>query len=225
MYQYCVNCSGFKGVGRSPETLIGVVGLTDHAAGRLPRGWRLQDTVPWTMSWTGEEHFELRESGDFPGLVDLVQLERPGEGIPRFKALHVTRLRTGIARHICHVCGRPTPRADRYLLPVQSGGFVTVGEDSSRYAANVPLLHLACTRKAQRLCPHLRQATIPPVAYPSEESQLVPRRDVVEGMEPLARTLPPNLPVVFSCCRLFGPRFSRKIFELRRANAPNVFTR
>lgn len=187
--------------------------------------WRLRDTVPWTVSWTGEEHYHFAESQDFPGLVDLVQAERPGEGVPKFKALHVTRLRVGMARHICHVCGRPTPRHDRYLLPVQSGGFVTVGEDPFRYAANVPPMHLACARKAQRLCPHLRQATIPPIAYPSEESRLMPRRDVVEGMEALARTLPPDLPVVFSCCRVFGTRFSSKILKLRQAHAKHSFQR
>jgi hypothetical protein len=177
------------------------------------------------VSWTAEESFDLVDSQDFPGLIDLVQIERPGEGLPKFKALHATRLRLGMARHICHVCGRATPRNDRYLLPVQSGGFVTVGEDPFRYAANVPPLHLTCVRKAQRLCPHLGRATIPPVAYPGEDSQLMPRRDIVEGMEALAKTLPPNLPVVFSCLRLFGPRFSKNILKLRQAHAQHAFAR
>ena len=198
---------------------------TNHMKAFIVPAWRLRDTVPWTVSWTGEETFDLTDSQDFPGLVDLVQIERPGEGLPKFKALHVSRLRIGMARHLCHVCGRPTPRNDRYLLPVQSGGFVSVGEDPFRYAANVPPLHLACTQKSQRLCPHLRQATIPPIAYPSEESWLLPRRDVVEGMEALAKTLPPNLPVVFSCYRLFGPRFSRRILQLRQAHAQHAFMR
>jgi hypothetical protein len=44
-------------------------------------------------------------------------------------------------------------------------------------------------------------------------------------MEALAKTLPAGLPVVFSCCRLFGPRFSRKILEMRRVHAANAFTR
>ena len=187
--------------------------------------WRVGESVPWTVSWTGEEGFELQNSSDFPGLVDLVQLQRPGEGLPKFKALHVTRMRLGLARHICHVCGRPTTRNDRYLLPVQSGGFVAVGDDPFRYAANVPPLHLACSERAQRLCPHLGKATIPPVAYPGEDSQLLPRRDVVEGMEELAKTFAPGLPVVFSCLRLFGPRFSRKIRRLREDHAEHAFAR
>ena len=108
---------------------------------------------------------------------------------------------------------------------MQSGGFVAVGDDPFRYAANVPPLHLACAAKAQRLCPHLGQATIPPVAYPGEDSVLLPRRDVVEGMEALAKTFAPGLPVVFSCLRLFGPRFSRKIRKLREAHAEHAFAR
>ncbi len=187
--------------------------------------WIVGDSVPWTVSWTGEERFSLADSRDFPGLVDLVQIDRPGEGLPKFKALHVTRMRLGMARHVCHVCGRPTPRNDRYLLPVQSGGFVTVGDDPFRYAANVPPLHVNCARRAQLLCPHLGRATIPPVAYPGEESWLMPRRDVVEGMEALAKTLPRHTPVVFSCFRLFGPRFSRKILKLREAHAQHAFAR
>jgi hypothetical protein len=193
--------------------------------GPAPPSWIAGDTVPWTVSWTGEETFDLKDSQDFLGLVDLVQLDRPGVGRPKFNALHVTRLRIGISQHICHVCGRPTLRTDRYLLPVQSGGFVAVGDEPFRYAANVPPLHLRCARRAQRLCPHLGRATIPPVAYPGEESWLVPRRDVVEGMEALAKTLPRNLPVVFSCMRLFGPRFSRKIRTLREAHAQHAFAR
>lgn len=199
--------------------------MTEPTAPRPAQAWTPGITVPWTVSWTGEEHFDLAPSADFPGLVDLVQAEHPGEGLPKFKALHVTRHRRGMAGHLCHVCGRPTPRTDRYLLPVQSGGFVTVGDDPLRYAANVPPLHLACAQKAQRLCPHLGQATIPPVAYPAEESRLLPRRDVVEGMEELAKTLPRNTPVVFSCLRLFGPRFSRKIHKLRTTHAAHAFAR
>lgn len=187
--------------------------------------WRVGDTVPWTVSWTAEGRFDFRPSTDFPGLFDLVQDARPGDGLPNFKALHVSRLRAGIARHLCHVCGRPTPRNDRYLLPVQSGGFVALPGSSIGYAANVPPLHLSCAGRAQRQCPHLRQATLPPVAYPGEESRLLPRRDVVAGMEAVAAAAPPGLPVVFSCFRLFGPRFSRKILRLREAHAEHAFLR
>ncbi|MGI8839499.1 MAG: hypothetical protein ACR2F8_01720 [Caulobacteraceae bacterium] len=172
--------------------------------------------MPWSVSWTGEQAFELKPSHDFPGLTDLVQAQRPGVGAPVFAAVHVTRQRMGMAAHLCHVCGRPTPRSDRYLFPVQSGGFVTLADGSMRYGGNVPPVHLACAAKAQRLCPHLSGSMAPPVAFPRDEGRLVRRTDVVPGMEALAKTLPAGLEIVFSCYRLFGPDFSRQVEGLRR---------
>lgn len=157
-------------------------------------------------------------SDDFPGLLDLVQVQRPGNGSPKFAMLHVTRHRMGMGRHLCHVCGRLTLKRDRYIFPVQSGGFVTLRDDSVRYAGNVPPVHLACAKRAQRLCPHLSHSFAQPVAYPTEESRLMPRLDVVEGMEALAKTLPSNLKVVFSCYRLYGPGFTKFVKKLRLAH-------
>ena len=177
--------------------------------------WHVGTNVPWTVSWTGEDSFKLRPSEDFPGLTDLVQVAHPGEGKPKFAALHVGRQRAGLASHLCHVCGRRTLARDRYIFPVDSGGFVTLSDKSRRYAGTVPPLHLACARRAQRLCPHLGHAYAQPTAYPSEESTLMPRPDVPEGMEEIARTLQPGLRVVFSCFLLFGPRFSERVARLR----------
>ena len=177
--------------------------------------WNVGITVPWTVSWTAEESFKIRPSTDFPGRTDLLQAERPGQGLPKFAALHVNRQRLGLAGHLCHVCGRRTLVRDRYIFPMESGGFVTLGDETRRYAGTVPPLHLACAKRAQRLCPHLGHAYAQPVAYPSEESTLMPRPDVPEGMEALAKTLAPGLRVVFGCFRLFGPRFSERIARLR----------
>jgi hypothetical protein len=171
--------------------------------------------VPWSVSWTGEQLYDLQLSQDFPGLVDLVQREQPGVGAPRFAALHISRHRAGMVRHLCHVCGKPTPRRDRYIFPKDSGGFAILPDESTRYAGNVPPVHLSCARRAQQLCPHLRSAYAVPVAYPAEESVLIERTDVVPGMEDVARTLPPHLKIVFTCYRLYGPRFSRQVARLR----------
>jgi hypothetical protein len=179
--------------------------------------WRIGGNVPWSVSWTGEQHFELRMSDDFPGLVDLVQTERPGEGKPRFAALHVTRHRRAMAGQLCHVCGRPTLRGDRYIFPVESGNFVTMPDESMRYAGNVPPVHLSCARKASELCPHLSQSQAHPVPYPTEDSRLMHREDVVPGMEEVAKSLPGNLRIVFTCYRLYGPRFTRQVRRLRAA--------
>ena len=155
-------------------------------------------------------------SEDFSGLVEVVQVQRQGDGSPKFAAQHVTRHRLGMADHLCHVCGKPTPNRDRFIFPVQSGGFVTMPDDSIRYAGNVPPVHFKCAGLGQRLCPHLSHTLAEPVAYPSEPSRLLPRPDVVPGMEALAATLPSNLKIVYSCYRLYGPRFTKLVRKLRR---------
>lgn len=176
--------------------------------------WRVGETVPWTVSWSGENDFSLAPSTDFPGLIDLVQTENPGVGAPRFSAMHVTRHRRAMVHHLCHVCGKPTDKRDRYLFPVHSGGMVTLTDGSTRYGGNVPGVHLACSRRAKRLCPHLSGNQGLAVAYPSEEGRLIQRTDVVPGMETLARTLPQRDDIVFTCYRLFGEAFSRKVERL-----------
>jgi hypothetical protein len=183
-------------------------------------GWQIGRNVPWTVGWSGEQKFSLADSTDFPGLLDLRQVERPGEGTPKFAQMHVTRLRLGMVGHLCHVCGRRTLKGDRYIFPVQSGGIVPViGSATPRYVGNVPPVHLACARLAQKLCPHLVEHLGEPVPYPSEGSELRPRLDVVEGMEALAKTLPRGAKIVYSCIRLYGPRFSRQVERLRAAPA------
>jgi hypothetical protein len=192
--------------------------VTVTKARAFSEGFDIGGNVPWAVSWSAEQNFSLRPSVDFPGLVDLVQEEKPNQGSPKFAQMHVTRHRLGMARHMCHVCGRRTPRHDRYLFPLQSGSMVPAGE-SLRYVGNVPAMHLNCARRSQALCPHLIAALAAPMAYPSEESVLLPRTDIVAGMEALAATLPRGLPIVYSCYRVFGPRFSQKIARLRPAPA------
>jgi hypothetical protein len=181
--------------------------------------WTIGVNVPWTVAWTGEQSFELQPSVHFPGLSDLVQVQRPGQGTPMFAAQHVTRHRMGIADHRCHVCGELTSKRDRFIFPVQSGGFVLRGDDTERYAGNVPPVHLACGKRARLLCPHLNHTLAHALPYPSEPTRLMRRTDVVPGMEALAKGLPPGLKVVFTCYRLFGPRFTRHVKRLREEHA------
>jgi hypothetical protein len=178
--------------------------------------WRVGETVPWSVSWTGEDFYELKPSIDFPGFTDLVQAQKPGVGSPVFAVLNVTRQRIGMVHHLCHVCGRPTTRRDRYLFPLESGGFVTMTDGEVRYGGNVPPLHLACARRARRQCPHLGASIASPVAFPSDEGRLVQRTDVVPGMEDLAKRLPRGQAVIFSCYRLHGPTFTRTVQRLRQ---------
>ena len=187
-----------------------------EAAETSPARWTIGLNVPWTVAWTGEQFFDLCESDDFPGLVDLVQAHKPGVGSPKFAAQHVTRHRRGMADHLCHVCGQPTSKHDRFIFPVHSGGFVILPDESTRYAGNIPPVHLACARRAQKLCPHLTHSCAQPLPFPTETTRLVHRTDIVPGMEAVAESLPPGLKVVFSCYRLYGPRFTRHVRKLRQ---------
>lgn len=173
--------------------------------------------VPWSVAWTGEQSFRLRDSSDFPGMVELDQKEARGVGDPLFAAIHVTRQRRGMVDLLCHVCGKPTSRMDRFIFPTASGGLVTLHDGSQQYGLNVPPMHRACTIRAQHNCPHLAKIDEPPLRCTSDEGRLIHRTDVVPGMEALAATLPPGLDIVFSCYRLYGPDFTAKVAGARTA--------
>ncbi len=196
--------------------MTGAAGYDDTPAAPVAGWWKAGVNVPWTVSWTGETQFDLKISEDFPGLVDLVQSERVAEGAPRFRAMHVSRHRAAMATLLCHVCGKPTDKRDRYLFPLRSGGMAVMPDESLRYAGNVPPVHRRCAGVAAVACPHLRATGAEAVAWPAEPSRLMPRTDVIPGMEKLARTLPGNLRIVFSCYRLFGPKFSAMVGATRR---------
>jgi ferredoxin len=183
-------------------------------------GWKVGETVPWSVGWTGEQSFSLKPSEDFPGKVDLVQEQRQGEGTPKLAQMHIMRQRMGVIDHVCHVCGRKTRSNDRFIFPVQTGAIMAVIGTTDRYVGNVPPVHFACAKRAQRLCPHLVRHTANPVPYPSEASLIKPRLDVPPGMEDLAATLPAGAKIVYGCIRLYGPRFSRLVEKLRNAHGP-----
>jgi ferredoxin len=177
--------------------------------------WIIGESVPWSVAWSGEVEFTLRPDADFPGFVELVQTDDPGAGQPLFAANHVTRNRRGLISHLCHVCGGPTKGWDRWLFPLQTGGFVRQADGSERYAGNVPPVHKACAERAARLCPHLSRQYAVPVRFPKDdEGRMIQRTDVTPGMEHLASKLPPGVPVVISCYRLHGPRFSKLVARL-----------
>jgi ferredoxin len=178
--------------------------------------WIVGESVPWSVAWSGEIDFELRPDADFTGFVELVQKSDPGAGRPLFAANHVTRNRRGLFGHLCHVCGEPTKSWDRWLFPLQTGGMVDLGNGQTRYGGNVPPVHKACAERAARLCPHLSRQYATPVRFPKDdEGRMVQRTDVIPGMEEVASRLPPGVPVVLSCYRLHGPRFSKLVAGLR----------
>jgi len=150
-------------------------------------------------------------------MVELDQRQAPGQGQPLFAAVHVTRQRRGIVDLLCHVCGKPTPRRDRHLFPVASGGFVTLHDGTQGYGCNVPPVHLACAKRALRECPHLSHLVERPLRCGSDEGRVIHRTDVTPGMEALAKTLPSGVEVVFSCYRLYGAEFTEEVRAARAA--------
>jgi hypothetical protein len=173
------------------------------------------NVVPWSVSWTGEQSFSLQPSRDFPGMTEVDQTQAPGVGEPHFAAIHFTRQRRGMVDLLCHVCGKPTARLDRYIFPAASGGMVTLQDGSQQYGLNVPPMHRACSIRAKNACPHLAKVNEPPLRCTSDDGRLIPRTDVAPGLEALASALPPNLGVVYSCYRLYGPDFTQKVLTAR----------
>jgi ferredoxin len=149
--------------------------------------------------------------------MEIDQRQAPGAGEPLFSAVHVTRQRRGMVDLLCHVCGRPTAAPDRYIFPTASGGMVTLHDGAQQYGCNVPPMHLACARRALAACPHLSKVHEPPLRCTRDEGRLIHRTDVVAGMEALAKSLPKDVEVVFSCYRLYGPDFTRRVLAAREA--------
>jgi hypothetical protein len=186
--------------------------------------WQVGEAVPWSVAWSGEQEFRLQPSATFPGMIEVTQAERPGQGIPLFGALHVDRHRRAMAQHLCHICGEPTPPRDRWIFPLQSGGMVTLLDGSQRYGAQVPPMHSACVRRAQRQCPQLRGDRARPTSCTADEGRLIWRTDVAPGMEKLAQSFPPGVEPVVSCYRLYGEAFSRRMARLRRDEVARTLT-
>ena len=172
--------------------------------------------IPWSVVWTGELSFRLQPSRDFPGMTEVDQKSAPGVGEPIFAAVHVTRQRRGMVDLLCHVCGKPTPRSDRYIFPTAAGGMVTLHDGAQQYGLNVPPMHRACCVRARNACPHLQKIDEPPLRCSLDEGRLIHRTDVTPGMEELARTFPPDLEIVYSCYRLYDAKFTAKVVAARK---------
>ena len=177
--------------------------------------WRIGETVAWSTAWSRESAFALQPSLDFPGMTEVSQVDRQGQGEPLFAAVHVDRQRRGLADHFCHVCGRQTLEDDRWMFPVASGDFVTLHDGQVGFGCNVPPLHRDCADKAAALCPHLARLVESPSRWPNAPTRLIWRTDVVPGMESLAATFPPGVEIVYACYRLFEPQAADAIRVVR----------
>ena len=81
----------------------------------------------------------------------------------------------------------------------------------------MPPIHRACTRRALRDCPHLSRLSEVPLRCSWDEGRVIYRTDITPGLEALAETLPAGMDVVFSCYRLYGPEFTKRVLGAREA--------
>lgn len=173
--------------------------------------WIIGETVPWAVSWSGEQKYRLTPSPYRPGALQVDQLERPGDGRPVFTINHAVRNRRGLVELLCQVCGRPTEPGDRWIFPRQTGSMITLHDGGRGFGLNIPPLHGDCARKAATLCPHLTRQEAEPWPAAGDPGRLVWRTDVFPGMEPLARQAPPGVEVIYGAYRLFDADASARI--------------
>jgi hypothetical protein len=176
--------------------------------------WRIGETVPWVVAWSGEDRFGLGPSPVFPAYRELTQAEAPGVGAPMFRGMHLARQRRGLVNDLCQICGRATPSRDRFIFPTVAGRFFEQPDGSLRYGSNMPPLHLQCAARAQRLCPAVRRARTRPIPLPKAEGELVPQLTLPPGLEDAAPHLPDGVPVVFSYYLIQSLSFTRQIQRL-----------
>ncbi len=187
--------------------------------------WRIGENLPWTAPWTGERRFWLQPSEGFPGLTEIVQATAPGEGEPMLSGMNVMRQRLGVTRLLCHVCGKPTPKSDRYLFPTATGTFLPMANGEQRYVSHLPPTHAACAERAMRLCPHLRTRYARPVRFPTDEGRIRPETSLPDSLKFLEAQIPRDRPVVYSYYRIYSPAFSRLVQRVRAEHAAGDGTR
>jgi hypothetical protein len=110
--------------------------------------------VPYTVSWTDEEHFHVASCPHAGGRA-ICQAVAPGEGKPRFGKPHSQRQREAIARGLCDLCGRPLRLRTKVSLSharprgLGASGFAILQAE--------PLLHKECAAESLRHCPSLKR--------------------------------------------------------------------
>ena len=189
-----------------------------------PSIYRIGENVPWVSPWSEEGSFSLALSERFADKLEVVQAVAPGVGTPSLRGMHLLRQRQGVADHLCHVCGKPTPPGDRFLFPVVTGNFLAPSAGGERrYASPMPPTHMACAQRAQKLCPHLKLSFAHPVRFPSDPGKLKYELRPPRGMEAVGANMPVE-EAIFSYYRVHTPGFSRLVERLRAQAAAEGHT-
>lgn len=110
--------------------------------------------IPWTVSWTGEDHFYVDRCPIFRGPA-IMQRVAVGAGKPLFSKPHAQRQREAIAQCRCDLCGKSIKTSTKVSLsharPVPHGanGWAVLQVE--------PMLHRACAAESMRFCPALKR--------------------------------------------------------------------
>ena len=126
--------------------------------------------VPWVTSWTGEPVLGVRPCPSVNGALAIVQADNAGHGKPLYSQNHAVRQRLTVRDMLCPMCGQPTTPEDRYtqvahpfaagsLRASGRGGALPADIEDDRIlidAGAIAPLHLACSSRSLRYCPHLK---------------------------------------------------------------------
>ncbi|TXH35248.1 MAG: hypothetical protein E6Q98_15765 [Rhodospirillaceae bacterium] len=114
-----------------------------------------QATIPWTVSWSGEDSFFIAPCPYAAGRPALCQPERPGDGRPLFAKPHSCRQRKAMFHRLCDICGRT----------LHAHTLVSMSQESPREVPGLgffplavePMVHRHCGAEALRHCPSLKR--------------------------------------------------------------------
>lgn len=111
-------------------------------------------SVPWTVSWTGEESFYVGKC-PFVGGYAIRQAVAPQQGKPQFGKPHWDRQRQAIAECLCDLCGKSLKLATKVSL--SHARPVAHGATGLNILQVEPLLHRECAAESMRWCPSLKK--------------------------------------------------------------------
>ncbi len=112
-------------------------------------------TVPWTVSWSGEESFSVAPCRFADNRAAICQATAIGVGKPQFGKPHWERQRQAMAQSLCDLCGKPLKLATKVSL--SHARPVAHGAQGLAILQVEPLLHRECAAESCKWCPSLKR--------------------------------------------------------------------
>lgn len=111
-------------------------------------------TVPWTVSWTGEERQFVDVCPHIKRRALMMDVA-PGSGKPQFGKPHSQRQRQCIAEDRCDICGKSLKLHTKVSLSHAS--VRSNGAEGPAILQVEPMVHIQCAKEALKFCPSLRR--------------------------------------------------------------------